>query len=76
MGVWPAGQKPRWRRARTDGSYLSANDPRVHFGLGAAAAIDGVIVLWPTGKAELWKGIKPGALVKLREGAGNPWDGR
>lgn len=76
VGVLSAGQKPRWRRARTDGSYLSASDPRVHFGLGAATAIDGVIVLWPTGKAELWKGIKPGTLVKLREGTGNPWDGR
>ena len=27
-----------WRRAHTDGSYLSASDPRVHFGLGARAA--------------------------------------
>ena len=25
---------PMWRRVATDGSYLSAHDPRVHFGLG------------------------------------------
>jgi len=29
------GMPPLWRRVHTDGSYLSASDPRVHFGLGA-----------------------------------------
>ena len=29
-----------WRRARTDGSYLSASDSRVHFGLGVDARVD------------------------------------
>ena len=32
-----------WRRARTDGSYASANDPRVLIGLGGSApAIAGI----------------------------------
>jgi hypothetical protein len=41
--------KVLWRRARTDGSYLSANDPRVVAGLGNAARIDAMRVHWPDG---------------------------
>jgi len=29
--------------------YLSANDPRVHFGLGSASKIDKLTVTWPSG---------------------------
>lgn len=39
------------RRVRTDGSYLSANDPRVLAGLGAATQVDTVRVRWPDGSA-------------------------
>jgi len=41
--------KVLWRRARTDGSYLSANDPRVVAGLGNAVRVDAVRVHWPDG---------------------------
>src|SRR4029453_9258774 len=36
LGVERAGQPTLWRRTRTDGSYLSASDPRVHVGLGGS----------------------------------------
>ena len=32
--------------------YLSGDDPRVHFGLGAATKVDKVVVTWPTGGAK------------------------
>ena len=41
------GKKSLWRRAHTDGSYLSANDHRVHFGLGLDAQVKAVVVHWP-----------------------------
>jgi hypothetical protein len=44
-----------WRRARTDGSYLSANDPRVLVGLGSAARVESVRAHWPDGNVEEWK---------------------
>jgi hypothetical protein len=41
-----------WRRVATDGSYASANDPRVLVGLGDASEVTGVRVLWPDGLIE------------------------
>jgi hypothetical protein len=41
-----------WRRVRSDGSYASANDPRVLVGLGTTAAPVSVRVQWPDGRAD------------------------
>jgi enediyne biosynthesis protein E4 len=46
------GAPTLWRRVRADGSYLSANDPRIVIGLGNATQIDALIVHWPDGKGE------------------------
>ena len=40
------------RHVAADGSYGSANDPRVHFGLGADATPKHVRVVWPDGAAQ------------------------
>ena len=58
------------RRVRSDGSYLSANDPRVHFGLGALTEIDHIEVQWLGGACESWNDIQVDQIVKLREGSG------
>src|SRR5262249_56877989 len=39
-----------WRRSRTDGSYASANDPRVLVGLGDSTETPAVRVHWPDGR--------------------------
>lgn len=44
-----------WRRVRTDGSYLSAHDPRVLAGLGSATRVAAVRVYWPDGSTAEWK---------------------
>jgi hypothetical protein len=36
IALYRKGRTPLWRRVPTDGSYLSAHDHRVHFGLGHA----------------------------------------
>jgi hypothetical protein len=61
----------RWRRARTDGSYLSANDPRVLVGLGSAATVETVRVRWPDGVVEEWKGTPVDQYTTLKEGTGS-----
>jgi hypothetical protein len=37
---------------RSGGSYLSRNDPRVHFGLGNCSHIDQMTVRWPSGTVQ------------------------
>ncbi|MCP4151686.1 MAG: CRTAC1 family protein [bacterium] len=49
------GKPTLWRRVRTDGSYCSANDPRVHFGLDDSDTIESVEIHWPDGSKETWK---------------------
>jgi enediyne biosynthesis protein E4 len=46
------GASSLWRRSATDGSYASANDPRVLVGLGNASEVTGVKVVWPDGLVE------------------------
>ncbi|HEX9669978.1 MAG TPA: CRTAC1 family protein [Thermoanaerobaculia bacterium] len=60
-----------WRRARTDGSYLVSNDPRVLVGLGEASEVTAVRVHWPSGRSEEWAGLPLRAYTTLREGTGN-----
>ncbi|HEX2463630.1 MAG TPA: CRTAC1 family protein [Thermoanaerobaculia bacterium] len=62
------------RRSRADGSYASANDPRVLFGLGRAAddAPERVRVTWPDGKVEEWDDLAAGRYHTLRQGEGRP----
>jgi hypothetical protein len=43
-----------WRRARSDGSYASASDPRILAGLGESAEAPEVRVVWPSGLEETW----------------------
>ncbi len=61
------------RRVHTDGSYGSASDSRVLFGLGDDRAIAGVAVLWPLGRTEVWRGIVANTEVTLIEGEGGAW---
>ncbi len=62
------GAPPLWRRAHTDGSYCSANDPRVLFGLGGGAGVESVTVHWPDGTPETWPAPEPGRYTTLRQG--------
>ena len=61
--------KPLWRRARTDGSYMSANDIRVHFGLGDATRLD-LEIRWPGGKVQTLKGVAANQIIEVDEDSG------
>ena len=60
------------RYVRGDGSYLAANDPRVHFGLGKSPDIERVQVRWPAGGCESWRQITVDRIMNVREGSGQP----
>jgi hypothetical protein len=59
-----------WRRARTDGSYASANDPRVVAGLGDSAETPTVRVRWPDGRTGEWKNVAIDRYTTLTESGG------
>ena len=65
----PDGQT-LWRRARADGSYASANDPRVLAGLGASSGPVRVRVVWPSGGVEEWTDVPVDRYTTLTEGSG------
>jgi hypothetical protein len=59
-----------WRRARADGSYASANDPRVLVGLGDSTHAPRVRVNWPSGETEEWDAVAIDRYTTLRQGTG------
>jgi hypothetical protein len=50
--VVDAAGRQQWATATTSSSYLSAGDPRVHFGLGAATGVSLMEVRWPSGAVQ------------------------
>ena len=59
-----------WRRAQAGGSFASANDPRVLFGLGGSAGVSRVRVTWPSGRVEEWDDLEVDRYITLTEGGG------
>jgi hypothetical protein len=56
------------RRSRSDGSYASANDPRVLVGLGDSNEAPAVRVRWPDGRVESWPSLAPDTWHTLVQG--------
>lgn len=51
-------------------SFISQNDLRLHFGLGAAQRATRILVRWPSGLQEEFPGAEAGQILKLTEGSG------
>jgi hypothetical protein len=57
------------RMVKSGSSYLSQSELAVTFGVGRRDAIDRVVIEWPSGRVEEFKGLRVGAYV-CTEGAG------
>jgi len=64
-----AGGRRQMAERYGGGSYQSASDPRVHFGLGEATSVESVEVRWPSGVVDRHVGLKADRHYRLREGA-------
>jgi hypothetical protein len=64
------GDRRRWGWINPGSSYQCSNDPRAHFGLGAAVAYDRLVVRWPDGSEETFPGGAADRLVVLLKGRG------
>jgi enediyne biosynthesis protein E4 len=62
------GGKAQAQEVMSQSSYVSANDPRLHFGLGAEKSAD-IEISWPLGGQDAFKGIAADQLVTIREGS-------
>jgi hypothetical protein len=54
---------------RSGGSYLSQNDLALHFGLGSAATVDKLEVMWPHGETQVFTGVRADHFYKLKQGS-------
>ncbi len=59
------------RRVRTDGSYASASDPRLLFGLAAGQDVAGVDVQWPDGSRETFPAPALRRYTTLKQSGGS-----
>ena len=71
--VYVAGRRLS-AEVETGTSFLSQNDPRLHYGLADSQTYNRIEVQWPGGKRERFPGGKANAIVTLKEGSGTPVD--
>jgi hypothetical protein len=56
------------RFVKGGGSYCSASDPRILFGLGGVGKVKRVTVQWSWGQSQVWETVEPGVYWELTEG--------
>ena len=65
-----AGKLVQFSEVRAGVSYLSSNDPRLHFGLGAETMMTEVEIRWPSGRVEALSNIPADFIYTIVEGEG------
>ena len=63
------GSRP-WQIVKTGSSYASQSELPLTFGLGQAAAVDGMTVSWPSGRVDRVGGLQANQTVTIQEGSG------
>ena len=64
-----ASGAPQYATVSTSGSYLSACDRRVHFGLGADTAVKSIEIHWPSGILQRLENVKANQILTIVEPA-------
>jgi enediyne biosynthesis protein E4 len=63
------GGRRQAQAVTSQSSFYSANDPRLHFGLGKAESAD-LEVRWPSGRVDRFEKLESNRLVVIEEGKG------
>jgi hypothetical protein len=63
-----SGSKIQVQEVMSQSSYVSCNDPRLHFGLGSAGSVE-LEVRWPLGTIEVHRNVPADRLITLQEGS-------
>lgn len=64
--VFAAGRRQTAEHVAASG-YLSQDDSRMHFGLGAAATVDKLIVHWPSGREQTLEKLSADRVITVEE---------
>ena len=64
-----AGGVTQYNQATTSVGYSTSSDRRVHFGLGTAAVVEKLEILWPSGIRQTLEHVKADQVLKVREAA-------
>ena len=65
-----AGGFVHMEQAEGGTSYMSASDPRIHFGLGKRTKIDSLVITWPNGRVDKLTDVPMDKIIAVKEGAG------
>jgi len=57
-------------QAKGGTSYMSASDPRIHFGLGKRTKIESLEITWPSGQVDRLTNVPVDQIIAVKEGAG------
>ena len=67
VSIRTAGGDEQYRFSTTSGSYLSANDPRVHFGVGPEIMLEWVRIRWPSGTQQELRDVQADQVLTVEE---------
>ena len=62
-----SGDLTQIREVKSGSGYLSQNDLRLHFGLGAAASVDRLTVRWSCGKVQTLRDLETNQMLVISE---------
>jgi hypothetical protein len=65
-----AGDLIQYDQKKGGMSYQSAQDPRLHFGLGTHAIVDEIELIWPSGIVTKLVNLKSDQIIAVKEGVG------
>jgi hypothetical protein len=64
------GGGKQWQLVKTGSGYASQSELPLTFGLGAAAGVDSMRVVWPNGRADTVAALDANQAVTIQEGRG------
>jgi len=59
-----------YRQAQGGMSYMSAQDPRIHFGLGQRKTVESLEITWPSGVVDKLANVPIDQVITIKEGTG------
>jgi hypothetical protein len=59
----------QWRTLCIGSSYMSSNDPRIHFGVPDGDEIEEVTITWPSGAVQTLYELEPDKSYRIHEGS-------